>query len=189
MDAIREEAERYYSQTKDHYGDALRVESEAREKCTADIKAAYKQLPEFKGTIPGPEQFLRSPGPLQGEAREASVNPNVQLPGSGSKVDSIPTVRSDVVVSEALMRIATRVDGLPEAQGNNYWLWSNSDDGRREYISANKELIRAAAGDSGLPPEMVAGIARRTWMAMGPIDVWSGSSLPARMWHETLSPV
>lgn len=159
MDAIREEAERYYSETKDHYGDALRVESEAREKCTADIKAAYKQLPEFKGTIPDPEQFLRSLGPLQGEAREASVNPNVQLPGSGSKVDSIPTVRSDVVVSEALMRIATRVDGLPEAQGNNYWLWSNSDDGRREYISANKELIRAAAGDSGLPPEMVAGIA------------------------------
>ncbi|MFG2759785.1 hypothetical protein [Streptomyces wuyuanensis] len=159
VDAIQEEAERYYSQTKDHYGDALRVESEAREKCIADIKAAYKQIPEFKGTISDPEQFLRSLGPLQSEAREANSNPNVQLPGSGSKVDSIPTVRSDVVVSEALMRITNRVDGLPEAQGNNYWLWSNSDDGRREYVSANKELIRTAAGDSGLPPEMVAGIA------------------------------
>ncbi|WP_128980555.1 hypothetical protein [Streptomyces roseicoloratus] len=158
-DAIREEAESYYNQTKDHYGDALRVESEARKSCVADIKAAYGLIPEFQGTIPDPEQFLKGLGPLQAEAREASGNPNVQLPGSGPKVDSIPTVRSDVVVSEALMRIANRVDGLPEAQGNNYWLWSNSDDGRREYISANRELIRAAAADSGLPPEMVAGIA------------------------------
>ncbi|MFJ3914159.1 lysozyme family protein [Streptomyces vinaceus] len=159
VDAIREEAERYYSQTKNHFGDALRVESEARETCIADIRAAYRQIPEFKGTIPDPEQFLRSLGPLQSEAREARANPNVQLPGAGPKVDSIPTVRSDVVVSEALMRIASRVDGLPEGQGNNYWLWSNSDDGRREYISANKDLIKAAASDSGLPPEMVAGIA------------------------------
>ncbi|MFD9223531.1 hypothetical protein ACFWDI_26835 [Streptomyces sp. NPDC060064] len=63
------------------------------------------------------------------------------------------------MVSESLYRISTRVDGLPDGQGNNYWLPSNSDEGRREYISGNKELIKAAAADSGLPPEMVAGIA------------------------------
>ncbi|ROQ89021.1 hypothetical protein EDE04_7419 [Streptomyces sp. 2132.2] len=62
-------------------------------------------------------------------------------------------------VSAALMRIASRVDGLPEGQGNNYWPWSDSDDGRREYISANKDPIKAAASDSGLPPETVAGMA------------------------------
>ncbi|MCX4588165.1 hypothetical protein [Streptomyces sp. NBC_01481] len=45
VDAIREEAERYYNQTKGHYGDALRVESEAREKCIADIKARTSRYP------------------------------------------------------------------------------------------------------------------------------------------------
>lgn len=159
VDAIREEAESYYNQTKGHYGDALRIESEARTICIADLKAARRLIPDFHGSIPNPEQFLKGLGPLKAEAREARDNPNVQLPGSGPKVDSIPTVRSDVVVSEALMRIASRIDGLPEGQGNNYWFWSNSDDGRREYISANKELIKVAAKDSGLPPEMVAGIA------------------------------
>ncbi|MER5633214.1 hypothetical protein [Streptomyces nitrosporeus] len=34
----------------------------------------------------------------------------------------------------------------------------HSDEGRREYLSANKDLIRAAAHDAGLPPEMIAGI-------------------------------
>ncbi|MFE3018192.1 hypothetical protein [Streptomyces sp. NPDC059256] len=159
LDAIKEEAERYYNQTKDHYSDALRVESEAREKCVADLKAAYKSIPDYQGTIADPEKFLRGLGPLSAEAREARDNPHVRLPGAGPKVDAIPTVGDKVVISETLMRIANRVDGLPAGQGNNYWLWSTSDEDRRGYITANKELIRAAAADSGLPPEMVAGIA------------------------------
>ncbi len=159
LDAIREDAERYYNQTKDHYGDALRVESEAREKCIADVKAAYRSLPDFRSPIADPEQFLKNLGPLRAEARQAGDNPYAHLPGSGPKVDAFPTVSGDVVISEPLYRIKMRVDSLPDAQGNNYWLWSNSDDGRREYITANKELIKAAAQDAGLPPEMVAGIA------------------------------
>lgn len=154
-----EDAERYYNQTKDHYGDALRVESAARELCVADLRAAYKSIPDYQGTLPDAAEFLKNLGPLQKEAREASDNPNTQLPGSGPKVDTIPIMGRDVVVSETLYRIQTRVDGLPEGQGNNYWLPSKDDEGRRSYISANKELIKAAAEDSGLPPEMVAGIA------------------------------
>ncbi|MFE9494258.1 hypothetical protein [Streptomyces collinus] len=159
VDAIREDAERYYHQTGDHYGDALRVESEAREQCIADIKAAYRSLPDFQSPVGDPGQFLKSLGPLLTEAHQASDNPYAQLPGAGPKVDAIPTMGDDVVANEILSRIETRIDGLPKAQGNNYWMWSNDDDKRREYISANSDLIRAAAHDSGLPPEMVAGIA------------------------------
>lgn len=159
VDAIREDAERYYRQTKDHYGDALRVESEARETCIAAIKAAYRSLPDFKSPLADPEQFLKNLGPLQVEARQASDNPYAQLPGAGPKVDAIPTTDKNIVVNETLLRIQTRINDLPEAEGNNYWLWSNSDDKRREYIVANKEIIKAAAHDAGLPPEMVAGIA------------------------------
>ncbi|MEW2255694.1 hypothetical protein [Streptomyces sp. NPDC047869] len=159
VDTIREDAERYYHQTKGHYGDALRVESEARETCIADIRAAYRSLPEFQCPIADPGQLLRHLGPLQVEARQARDNPYAQLPGAGPKMDDIPTTGRNVVANEILSRIETRINGLPEGQGNYYWLPSLSDEGRREYISANKELIRAAAHDAGLPPEMVAGIA------------------------------
>lgn len=159
IDAIREEAERYYNQTKDHYADAHRVESQARETCTAELDAARRSIPTFNGPIKDAGQFLAGLGPLQAEARQAADNPYAQLPGAGPKVDSIPTTGDSVVVNEMLMRIETRIDGLPDAKGNNYWLVSNSDESRREYISANTELIRAAAHDTGLPPEMIAGIA------------------------------
>ncbi|MCP3819856.1 lytic transglycosylase domain-containing protein [Streptomyces sp. A3M-1-3] len=159
LDDIREEAEGYYNETKGHYSDALRVESEAREKCVADLKTAYRSIPDFRGSVPDPDQFLKNLGPLRAEAQQARDNPYVQLPGAGPKVDSIPAVGDDVLVSSALYRIQTRVAGLPEGQGNNYWLPSSSDEGRRDYISGNKELIKAAARDSGLPAEMVAGIA------------------------------
>lgn len=159
LDAIREEAERYYNQTKDHYGDAERVESEARRKCVADIKAAYDSLPDFRGGIPDPLKVLAGLGALRNEARQASDDPNVQLPGSVGKTDTIPTVRGDEEVSDILRRIRDRVGELPEGQGNNYWLPSDDDENRKEYIAANKEIIKAAAEETGLPPEMIAGIA------------------------------
>ena len=159
LDAIREEAESYYTKTRDHYGDALRVESEAREKCVADIRAAHRSLPDFRGGLPDPLQVLANLGALRSEARQASDDPNVRLHGSGRKTDTIPDTVGNEVVSDILQKIRTRIDGLPEGQGNNYWLPSTSDEDRRAYISANKELIKAAARDSGLPPEMVAGIA------------------------------
>jgi hypothetical protein len=65
----------------------------------------------------------------------------------------------EVAVSAVLQRIRTRLEGLPEGRGTHYWLRSNSDEERSAYISANHELIRAAAHDCGLPPEMLAGIA------------------------------
>lgn len=67
-------------------------------------------------------------------------------------------------VSAALQRIRTRLAGLPEGEGNHYWLRSESDDDRFAYISANKRLIVAAAQDCGLSPEMLAGIA---WQEIG----------------------
>ncbi|MFH0243208.1 hypothetical protein ACGRHY_12400 [Streptomyces sp. HK10] len=72
VDAIREEAEDYYNKTKDHYGDALRVEPEAREKCVADIRAAYRSLPDFRGTVPDPLKFLNGLDALRPEVRQAA---------------------------------------------------------------------------------------------------------------------
>ncbi|MET9108461.1 hypothetical protein [Streptomyces zhihengii] len=82
VDSIREDAERLYNQTKDHYGDALHAKSAARRLCVADLKAAHKAIPEFKGTVPDIAAFLKGLGPLQTKAREARGNPGTQLPGA-----------------------------------------------------------------------------------------------------------
>ena len=122
-DAIREDAERYYNQTSGHFADALRVESEARGQCIADIKAAYRSLPDFRSPIADPGQFLKNLGSLQAEARQASDNPYAQLTGAGPKVDVIPTMGGNVVANEILSRIETRLDGLPGAQGFGVVAW------------------------------------------------------------------
>ncbi|MDI3402437.1 lysozyme family protein [Streptomyces cavernicola] len=175
VDAIREEAEHYYNATKGHFGDAKRVEAEAREECLHEVRAAYRSLPDFRGGgFADATQLLGGVDALRRETRDAADDPYAQLRGTGAKVDTIPKVGPDVVVSPALMRINEKTAGK-DAEGNYIWVYSNDDDDRREYISKNKELLTAAAADSGLPPEMVAGIA---WKEVEGQPSWTDEVLP-----------
>ncbi|GHH06101.1 hypothetical protein [Streptomyces lanatus] len=162
VDAIREEAENYYNATQDHYGDAQRVEAAAREDCVHEIRAALRSLPDFRGGDGSyPALLVGAVDALRHEVGDASRNPNTQLLGTGMKVDSFPGVTSDsdTTVSPALRRIRDRLAHLPGAQDHYLYLPSDDDAGRRKYISGNKALINDAAANSGLPPEMLAGIA------------------------------
>lgn len=170
VDAIREEAEQYYNATRDHYGDAERVESAAREDCVHEIRAALRSLPDFRGGDSGyPALLVGAVDALRREVSEAGHDPNTQLPGTGTKVDSIPGVSGDTPVSPSLQRIRDRLARLPEAQDHYLYLPSDDDAGRRQYIAGNKALINDAARSSGLPPEMVAGIA---WMEVEGDPSW-----------------
>ncbi|MDO0917716.1 hypothetical protein QQM39_45135 [Streptomyces sp. DT2A-34] len=169
-DAIRDEAEHYYNATKNHYGDAQRVESAAREDCVHEIRAALRSLPDFRGgDSTYPALLTGAVDALRHEVSDASRNPNTQLPGTGVKIDSIPGVSSDTSVSPALRRIRDRLAHLPGAQDHYLYLPSDDDAGRRTYISGNKALISDAAHNSGLPPEMLAGIA---WMEVEGDPSW-----------------
>lgn len=163
VDAIREEAEHYYDATRNHYADAQRVESAAREDCVHEIRAALRSLPDFRGADGGyggyPALLISAVDALRREAGDASRDPNTQLAGTGTKVDSLSGVAGDTAVSPSLQRIRDRLAQLPGAQDHYLYLPSNDDAGRRKYISGNKALINDAARTSGLPPEMVAGIA------------------------------
>lgn len=174
-DEIREEAERYYNTTSDHYADALRVESEARKDCLAGIRVAFDSLPDFRGgSFTDATQLQGGVDALRRETKDAADDPHAQLFGTGAKTDSIPKVGPDVAISPALLRIKLKTAGL-EADGNSHWLPSDSDDERREYISTNKHLLRNAARDSGLPPEMVAGIA---WKEVEGDPSWTDDAFP-----------
>ncbi|MEV0887618.1 hypothetical protein ACIOHB_35850 [Streptomyces microflavus] len=95
------------------------------------------------------------------EVGEAQRDPNVALTGSGPKVDGIaPNVGSDRV-SPKLQDIRSRLDGLGNAVDQNRWLPSNSDTERRDWIRANSAHIKDAAAYTGLPADMIAGIAWR----------------------------
>ena len=174
-DEIREEADRYYNATSDHYADALRVEGEARKDCLAEIRVAFHSLPDFRGgDFVDATQLQGGVDALRRETKDAADDPHAQLFGTGAKTDSISQGRSDVAISPALLRIKLKTAGL-EADGNYHWLPSDSDDERREYIFTNKHLLRNAARDSGLPPEMVAGIA---WKEVEGDPSWTDDAFP-----------
>ncbi|UCA48850.1 hypothetical protein LEL86_05960 [Streptomyces sp. WA6-1-16] len=159
VDEIREEAERHYNATADAYGDALRIEREARSTCVAELKKARRSLPEFRGDLPDPSVLLAGMPAFRQEVAEAKHDPNVALAGAGPKVDEIPANVGSDRVSPKLQDIRSRLDGLPTAMDHNRWLLSNSDAERQEWIRTNSEHIKDAAAYTGLPADMIAGIA------------------------------
>lgn len=72
-----------------------------------------------------------------------------------------PSEAPGAVVSPALRAVRQRLTGLPE--GDSTWLKDRLG-GPRRWIARHRELIRAAAGDNGLPADMVAAIA---WQEVG----------------------
>jgi hypothetical protein len=159
VDEIRDEAERYYKQTGNAYSDAARIESNARDTCLAVLGKAHRSLPDFRGDLPNPAKLLPGMPAFRKEVSEAKDDPNIALPGAGPKVDGIMPNAGDSRVSPKLAEIRSRLDGFSDAKGNNYWLPSNSDEDRREWIHANREHIRDAAKYTGLPEDAIAGIA------------------------------
>ena len=85
-----------------------------------------------------------------------------RLPGSGPKQDYYPTA-GDRIVSPTLREIRLQVANIPVGK-DNYWNPPSNAEERADWIAANKEIIKAAARNSGLPPDMVAGIA---WQEIG----------------------
>lgn len=159
VDEIRDEAERLYNQTDQHYSDAAKIEGEARDACLATLGKAHKSLPDFRGDFPHPSKLMPGMPAFRAEAGEAKDDPNVALPGAGPKVDGIRQGPGDDRVSPKLSEIRTRLNDLPEVKDHNYWLPSNSNEERRDWIHSNRQHIRDAAAYTGLPPDMIAGIA------------------------------
>lgn len=163
IDDIKDEANRAHDQASSAYHRAKKVEREARDACTAALDQAYKALPDFRGgDFVDAMSLIDAVPALRAEAAEAGGDPLTHLPGSGSKAEFTKAVGKDDV-SPSLMDIRMRLTGLPEAT-DAYWAVPRNAEERREWIAANKDIIAAAAQRSGLPPDMVAGIA---WQEVG----------------------
>ncbi|QHY97014.1 hypothetical protein SSPS47_18070 [Streptomyces sp. S4.7] len=162
IDDIKDQANRLHDAAGGDFHLAKTTEKEARDICVHGMKAAYDLLPEFRlNSVPRVDIFSAIAA-MRGEAREASENPLTHLPGSGPKQDYALPV-GERPISPTLRDIRMQVANLPGAK-DSYWDLPSTDQDRKEWIAANKEIIQAAARNSGLPADMVAGIA---WQEIG----------------------
>ncbi|MFE4517843.1 hypothetical protein ACFRMQ_27045 [Kitasatospora sp. NPDC056783] len=165
VDAIRDEANRLHDQASEAFTRARDAERGARELCVGSLRLARESVPDFRvGYQDARALMQRVDALVAAEVAEAASDPTVRLAGAGPKVDTVPAMGPDVVVSSQLLRITAICEGLPPGVNNNYWLTSTSDKDRQDWIKANSTIIAAAARQSGLPPDMVAGIA---WQEVG----------------------
>lgn len=163
IDDIKDEANHAHDQASAAYHRAKTVESEARHACTAALDKAYNALPDFRGgTFVDAKSLIDSIPALRAEAAEARRDALVHLPGSESKAEFTKAVGKDDI-SPSLMDIRMRLTELPEAT-DAYWAVPRNAEERRKWIAANKDFISEAAQRSGLPADMVAGIA---WQEVG----------------------
>ncbi|MER6241191.1 hypothetical protein ABT185_34990 [Streptomyces clavifer] len=162
VDDIKDEANRLHDAAGGNFHLARTTENEARGICVHVMKQAYDLLPEFRLRNVSRVDIFSAIAAMQREAREASSNPLTHLSGSGPKQDYAAQV-GDSPVSPALRDIRMQVANLPQAK-DGYWDPPSSDQEKKNWIAANREIIQAAARNSGLPADMVAGIA---WQEIG----------------------
>jgi hypothetical protein len=162
VDDIRDDANRLHDAAGGDSHLAKITEHEAREICVHELKQAYDLLPDFRMGFIQRVDVVSAIAELRREAAEASTNPLTRLPGSVPKQD-YSLLAGDDIVSPTLRDIRLQIANLPGAQ-DSYWSPPSTAQDRADWIAANKEIIKAAARNSGLPPDMVAGIA---WQEVG----------------------
>ncbi|GAA4044038.1 hypothetical protein [Streptomyces shaanxiensis] len=161
-DSIREDAEREYSAAEAAFSRARTLEENARRDCLGRLQTAYADLPDFRGgDFKDGQDVIGWIAPMIEEAAQAArMDDDTRLPGGDLRKNPFPGA-GDARVSPALQDIRNQLKSLPE--GDSLWLLDEFG-GRDRWIGDNKELINAAAQQTGLPPDMIAGIA---WKEVG----------------------
>ncbi|MFE7413484.1 hypothetical protein [Streptomyces laurentii] len=162
VDDIRAEADWLHAAAGGDFHLAKTTEQTARDICVHGLKQAYDLLPDFRLGFDHQVDLPSAIAQLRQEAAEAMDSPLTQLPGSGPKQGYFPLAGTEIV-SPALRDIRLQVANLPTAK-DSYWDTPQTAEEKTAWITANKDVIHAAARNSGVPPDMVAGIA---WQEIG----------------------
>lgn len=163
VDSIRDAAQRYYDQAGGKFDEAKQLEAAARRTCLDQLNAAYEALPDFRANSADAAAILAGITEVDAEAQQAAGDANVALPGGGPKTD-LETFNGTDAVSPTLQRFRDLAGTLPEGTNTPYWRTEDSNEFRAQWIGDNKAAIEAAARESGLPVELVAGVA---WQEVG----------------------
>ena len=165
VDEVREDAERAYAAAGAAFDRARATEENARRACLVRLRAAREALPDFRGgDFADPTDLAGRIDTLLRESAEAARSPLASLPGGeegGLHKNPFPGAGGERI-SPALQEIRDRLKSLPE--GDSSWLSDAAPGGKERFVAHNRELINAAARESGLPPDLVAAIA---WKEVG----------------------
>jgi hypothetical protein len=165
IDEIRAEADALYYEAAGAYSQARDIERAARQECVAEMRRAFKALPDFKANSAAAEDIVAlSPDVMHEMAEAAATNDQSRLPGQG-RVPAFGVDGGDL--SDPHKNIQIWAAGLdseqlpgwdtydalrgkldPEYEQAYKWKW----------IEANRGLIEAAAREYGIPPDVLAGI-------------------------------
>lgn len=163
VDSIREDAERFYEQTRNKFEEAKVTEEKARKRCLDDLKVAYDGLPDFRADSKDAAAIVAGVREITTEAQQAVGTANVALPGTGPRTD-LSSFDPNAAESPTLRHFRELANRLPAGTNTPYWTHEGSDEFREQWIKDNKQTIIAAAKEAGLPPDLVAGIA---WQEVG----------------------
>lgn len=163
VDSIREDAERFYEQTRNKFEEAKVTEEKARKKCLDDLKVAYDGLPDFRADSKDAAAIVAGVREIATEAQQAVDTPNIALTGTGPKTD-LSSFDPTAAESPTLKHFRELANRLPAGTNTPYWTNEGSAEFRAQWIKDNKQTIIAAAKEAGLPPDLVAGIA---WQEVG----------------------
>lgn len=183
-DDVERRANQLHGEIHHIFGEAKKIDENARSSCVAALRRAYELLPDYRvdssrgGWFITANSIIKNIPGLKQELAEATADPNVRLPGMG-EIPSYPDgTRLSSAVSPALQDLRERAGALP---GGNV-TWNTSDfirwqsgiditnggapvEGESEeefklrWIRDNRDVIKAAAEQYGLPADMLAGIA------------------------------
>jgi hypothetical protein len=140
---------RYYAQADDAFHRAREAERTGRGPCIGDLRSAYRALPDFRGGLFGNSLHLIDDVPAIADAIAAAADDeDVRLPGHGPKEDGWPSAEDGPVSDELadLWALAGTQD------------IDNTSTDERTWVVRNKPLFDAVAAQTGLPPELIAGI-------------------------------
>lgn len=167
IDEIRPRAEELYYEAAQAYSRVRDLEREARNDCIAEMRRAFRQLPDFKADSTAAEDIIEtSPGVLA-EMGDAGVqNKESRLPGQGAVPRFGVDPGGDLSEAHEDIRQRTqniRSEPLPEwgAIAAFHGRFVDKEFEQRykyRWIRANRELIQAAAHEYGIPAEVLAGI-------------------------------
>jgi hypothetical protein len=155
-----------YEKAKQLFDTAKQTEEQARAACVPALRKAYELLPDYR-VDPALSTSVTSSNPhLPGEVAEAAGDPDVRLSGTGTApphTDATPTGP----VSPALADI--RADAARVPGGHLPWDWDDKERWdqrphelnafREQWITHNKEVIKAAAEKYGVPADLVGAVA------------------------------
>lgn len=167
-DNVEHRATQLHDEIHRIFDDAKNIEENARSSCVPALRRAYALLPDYRSDSDQANSIIeRTPG-LRQEMARAATSPDVRLSGLGQVPEYLDEAQVSAPVSAALQELRHWAAALPG--GDVTWNASDSarwnigvgeteEEFKLHWLRDNREVIKAAAHQYGLPADVLGGIA------------------------------